>query len=95
MISIHQTAIVEEGAIIGENCQIGPYCQIGKDVVMGEDNILISNVIISGHTTLGKGNKISPYAVIGTDPQDLKFGGEPTRLRIGDNNTIREFVTIN
>lgn len=95
MISIHPTAIVEEGATIGENSQIGPYCMIGKDVVMGEDSILISNVIISGHTTLGKGNKISPYAVIGTDPQDLKFSGDPTRLRIGDNNIIREFVTIN
>jgi UDP-N-acetylglucosamine acyltransferase len=95
MNQIHPTAIIQDGATLGENCIIGPYCQIGKDVVLGKDNILVSNVIIDGHTTLGDGNKISPYAVLGTDPQDLKFKDEPTRLRIGSNNTIREFVTIN
>lgn len=95
MNQIHPTAIIQDGATLGENCIIGPYCQIGKDVVLGKDNVLVSNVIIDGHTTLGDGNKISPYAVLGTDPQDLKFKDEPTRLRIGSNNTIREFVTIN
>ncbi|GAB1366163.1 acyl-ACP--UDP-N-acetylglucosamine O-acyltransferase [Candidatus Cloacimonadaceae bacterium] len=95
MIQIHPTAIVEEGAVIADGCVIGPYCRIGKDVVLGTGNHLISNVIIEGHTTLGEGNKISPYAVLGTDPQDLKFKDEPTRLRIGNHNTIREFVTIN
>jgi UDP-N-acetylglucosamine acyltransferase len=95
MTTIHPTAIVHDGATIGEGCIIGPYCIIGADVVMGKANTLISNVIIDGHTTLGEGNLISPYAVIGTDPQDLKFSGEPTRLNIGNNNKIREFVTIN
>lgn len=95
MTYIHPTAIVEESAVVGAECFIGPYCRIGKDVVLGDNNRLISNVVIEGHTTLGEGNKISPYAVLGTDPQDLKFKDEPTRLRIGNYNTIREFVTIN
>jgi len=95
MIDIHPTAIVAETAVIGDGTKIGPYCIIGANVVLGEGNLLTSNVIIEGHTTIGKNNKIFSYAVIGTDPQDLKFSGEPTRLRIGDNNTIREFVTIN
>lgn len=95
MSSIHSTAIIAPGARIGADCVIGPYCQIGPDVSLGERNILISNVIISGHTTLGDDNKISPFVVLGTDPQDLKFKGEPTRLRIGSRNTIREYTAIN
>ena len=95
MTTIHPTAIIEEGAVIGENCNIGPYCHLGKNVILGSDNILFANVTISGHTTIGTGNKIYAYAVLGTEPQDLKFKGEPTHLRIGSNNTIREFVTIN
>lgn len=95
MIDIHPTAVVQDGAVIGDGCSIGAYCNIGAHVVLGENNKLLSNVIIDGHTTIGDGNKISPYAVLGTDPQDLKFKNEPTRLRIGNNNTIREFVTIN
>lgn len=95
MIDIHPTAIVAETAVIGDGTKIGPYCIVGASVVLGEGNLLTSHVIIDGHTTIGKNNKIFSYAVIGTDPQDLKFSGEPTRLRIGDNNTIREFVTIN
>lgn len=95
MISIHPTAVVPESTVLGDGCLIGPYCILGKDVVLGKNNILYSNVIIDGHTTIGDNNKIFPYAVLGTDPQDLKFSGEPTRLRIGSYNTIREFVTIN
>lgn len=95
MSVIHPTAIVAESAVIGEGCQIGPYCNLGPNVVLGARNQLSSNVIVSGDTQLGEGNRIFAYAVLGTDPQDLKFGGEPTRLRIGDHNTIREFVTIN
>jgi len=95
MTTVHPTAIIEEGAVIGENCYIGPYCHIGKNVILGSDNNLFANVTISGHTTIGTGNKIYAYAVLGTEPQDLKFKGEPTHLRIGSNNTIREFVTIN
>jgi len=95
MSNIHPTAIIKQGAQIGENCEIGPYCVIGSNVVLGNDNKLYNNVILDGHTNIGNGNKIFSYAVLGTDPQDLKYGGEPTRLRIGNGNTIREFVTIN
>nr|MDK2850342.1 UDP-N-acetylglucosamine acyltransferase [Candidatus Cloacimonadota bacterium] len=95
MSKIHPTAIIKEGAKIGENCQIGPYCVIGENVVLGDNNILHNNVVLDGHTTIGNNNKIFAYAVLGTDPQDLKFTGEPTHLRIGSENTIREFCTIN
>ncbi len=95
MSKIHPTAIIKKGARIGENCEIGPYCVIGENVVLKDNNILHSNVILDGHTEIGEGNKIFSFAVVGTQPQDLKFSGEPTRLRIGKNNTIREFVAIN
>jgi UDP-N-acetylglucosamine acyltransferase len=95
MSNIHPTAIIKDGARIGANCKIGPYCVIGENVVLGDDNILHNNVILDGYTTIRNGNKIYSFAVLGTDPQDLKFAGEPTKLRIGDNNTIREFVTVN
>lgn len=95
MSTIHPTAVIQPGAIIGEGCTIGAYCSIGTNVVLGANNTLANNVIIDGYTTIGDGNKIFSYAVLGTDPQDLKFKGEATRLRIGSNNTIREFVTIN
>ncbi len=95
MSKIHPSAIIKEGAIIGAGCEIGPYCVIGENVVLGSGNILHNNVIVDGHTTIGDNNKIFSFAVLGTDPQDLKFSGEITRLRIGSNNTIREFCTIN
>ncbi len=95
MTEIHPTAIIDPSAVIGQDCQIGPYCQIGPNVVLGEGNLLSSNIIIGKNTTLGSDNRISPYAVLGTDPQDLKFSGEETCLTIGSHNTIREFATIN
>ena len=95
MNKIHPNAIIKEGAIIGKNCEIGANCYVGENVVMGANNIMYSGAIVDGYTTLGDGNKIFPYAVVGTDPQDLKYNGEPTRLLIGNNNTIREFATIN
>ncbi|MDD2229067.1 MAG: acyl-ACP--UDP-N-acetylglucosamine O-acyltransferase [Candidatus Cloacimonetes bacterium] len=95
MSSIHPTSIVHPDATIGESCVIGAYCSIGANVVLGANNTLANNVILDGRTTIGDGNKIFSYAVLGTDPQDLKFKGEDTKLRIGNNNTIREFVTIN
>lgn len=95
MSNIHPTAIIKEGAKIGKNCVIGANCYVGEHVVMGANNILYSSAIVDGYTTLGDGNKIFSFAVVGTDPQDLKYNGEPTRLRIGNNNTIREFATIN
>jgi UDP-N-acetylglucosamine acyltransferase len=93
-VSIHPTAIIAEGAQIPASCTVGPYCTIGANVVLGEDCELISHVILDGHLTIGRKNRIYPFACIGVAPQDLKYAGEPTRCEIGDNNTIREYVTI-
>lgn len=95
MSHIHPTAVIDPNAVIGNDCFIGPYCLIGPNVILGERNHLYANVIIGKNTTIGSDNKIFAFAVIGTDPQDLKFSGEETRLIIGSHNTIREFVTIN
>lgn len=92
--SIHPTAIVAAGAQIPASCTIGPYCTIGPNVVLGEGCELISHVILDGHLTMGSKNRIYPFACIGIAPQDLKYAGEPTRAQFGDNNTIREYVTI-
>ena len=93
-MSIHPTAIVAEGAQIPTSCTVGPYCTIGADVVLGEDCELISHVVLDGHLTMGNKNRVYPFACLGVAPQDLKYAGEPTRLEIGDGNTIREYVTI-
>ena len=92
---IHETAIIDKKTKIFSNVSIGPYSVIGPDVEIGESTIIHSHVNISGHTTIGKRNKIYPFASIGNDPQDLKYNGEETKLIIGDKNTIREYVTIN
>ena len=91
---IHSTAIIDSKAKISENVHIGPYCVIGPNVEINENTEIQSHVNISGHTKIGKGNKIYPFVSI-NDPQDLKYKGEPTNLVIGDNNKIREYVTIN
>ena len=95
MNKIHQTAIIDPKAKLGENITVGPYCLIGKDVSLGDNCILDSNVLIHGKTTIGSNNHFFHSAVIGTAPQDLKYKDEPTQLLMGNNNTIREFVTIN
>ena len=92
---IHKTAIVDPKAKISSNITIGAYSVIGPDVEIDENTIIHSHVSISGHTKIGKENKIYPFASIGNDPQDLKYNGEETKLIIGDKNTIREYVTIN
>ncbi|WP_440648511.1 acyl-ACP--UDP-N-acetylglucosamine O-acyltransferase [Candidatus Pelagibacter sp. HIMB1521] len=92
---IHKTAIIDLNAKISQNVTIGPYCVIGPDVEIGEGTVLQSHVNIIGNTIVGKNNQIYPFASIGNDPQDLKFKGEKTLLEIGDNNKIREYVTIN
>ena len=93
-MSIHATAIVAAGAVIPESCTIGPFCTVGPHVVLGENCELVSHVVLDGHTTLGAGNKVFSFACLGIAPQDLKYAGEPTKLVIGDNNSIREYVTI-
>ena len=92
---IHKTAIVDSKAKISSSVNIGPYCVIGPNVEINENVKIDSHVNISGNTKIGKGNKIYPFASIGNDPQDLKYNGEETKLIIGDNNKIREYVTIN
>jgi UDP-N-acetylglucosamine acyltransferase len=92
---IHNTAIVDSKAKVASSVDIGPYTIIGPNVEIGEDVIIYPHVNISGNTKIGKGNKIYPFASIGNDPQDLKYNGEETKLIIGDNNKIREYVTIN
>jgi UDP-N-acetylglucosamine acyltransferase len=73
---------------------IGPYSLIGENVELGEGTEVMSHAVIDGHTRIGKHNRIFPFASIGLAPQDLKYGGEPTAVEIGDGNSIREFVTI-
>jgi UDP-N-acetylglucosamine acyltransferase len=93
-VSIHATAIVAEGAVIPASCTVGPYCTVGADVMLGEGCELVSHVVLDGHTTLGKGCKVFSFACVGIAPQDLKYAGEPTRVEIGDETVIREYVTI-
>ena len=92
---IHKTAIVDNKAKVSNSANIGPYSVIGPNVEIGENVIIHSHVNISGNTKIGNGNKIYPFASIGNDPQDLKYNGEETKLVIGNNNKIREYVTIN
>tara|TARA_B100000767_G_scaffold267439_1_gene286158 strand:- start:27 stop:803 length:777 start_codon:yes stop_codon:yes gene_type:complete len=91
---IHKTAIIDVKAKLGKNVKIGPYCVIGPNVEIEENTLIQSHVSIFGNTKIGKGNKIYPFVSI-NDPQDSKYNGEPTNLIIGDNNKIREYVTIN
>jgi UDP-N-acetylglucosamine acyltransferase len=91
---IHSTAIIDPAAQLGRNVEIGPYSIIGADVVIGDDCIIGPHVVLRGPTVLGRNNRIFQFASVGEDCQDKKFKGEPTQLVIGDNNIIREFVTI-
>ena len=92
---IHSSSVVDQKAKISKNVKIGPFCYVGPNVELSENVELISNVHIEGSTIVGKGTRIFPFASIGTQPQDLKFKGEKNSLIIGENNLIREYVTIN
>ena len=92
---IDKTAIIDPKAKVSSNVSVGAYTIIGPNVEIGENSIIQSHVSIVGSTKIGKGNKIYSFASIGSDPQDLKFNGEKTKLEIGDYNKIREYVTIN
>ena len=92
---IDKTSIIDKNCKIGKNVKIGPFCYIGEGVELSDDIEIFSNVHIEGNTKVGKGTKIFPFASIGTAPQDLKFKGEKNSLEIGENNLIREYVTIN
>ena len=92
---IDKTSVIHSEAQIAKNVRIGPFCSIGPEVKIEENVELVSNVHIEGNTKIGKGTKIFPFASIGTQPQDLKFKGEKNSLEIGENNIIREYVTMN
>ena len=91
---IHSTAIVSDKANIATDVEIGPYSVIGDDVEIGSGTHIGSHVVINGPTKIGTDNRIYQFASLGDDPQDKKYAGEPTRLIIGDRNTIREFCTF-
>jgi len=93
-VSIHPSAIVAPGAVIPDSCSVGPWCTIGPHVALGENCELVSHVVLDGHLTAGARNRFYPFACVGISPQDLKYRGEPTGVVLGDDNTIRESVTI-
>jgi UDP-N-acetylglucosamine acyltransferase len=95
MTNIHPTAVIAPTAKLAADVRVGPYCVIDGNVEIGAGTVLHSHVVISGHTRIGKNNSIFPFASLGHAPQDLKFKGEKTELVIGDNNVIREHVTMN
>jgi len=94
-MSIHPTAIISPNAKIHPSCKVGPYCTVGSEVDINESCELISHVVIEGPTKIGVRNRFFPFSSIGLAPQDISYKGEPTRLEIGDDNVIREYVTIN
>ena len=94
-VNIHPTALVDSGARLGENVSIGAYSVIGANVEIGEGTSVGPHVVIEGPTKIGRDNRIFQFASLGAAPQDKKYAGEPTKLEIGDRNTIREFCTFN
>lgn len=92
---IHPTAIIDPKATVADDCEVGAYSIIGADVEIGSGCVIGPHVVISGPTRLGCNNRIYQFSSLGEAPQDLKYNGEPTRLELGDNNTIREYVTMN
>ncbi len=94
-MAIHPSAIVDPDANISREAEVGPFCVIGSGVTVGARTRLVANVYLEGKLTIGKDNLFYPYCACGVAPQDKKYKGEPSETRIGDRNTIREFVTIN
>lgn len=90
----HPMAFIHPEAKIGNNVKIGPFCVIGANVEIGDDCELISNVVIEGHTKIGRGNKFFQFCSIGAPPQDNSYKGEPTETIIGDNNVFREYISV-
>ncbi|MEM0915450.1 MAG: acyl-[acyl-carrier-protein]--UDP-N-acetylglucosamine O-acyltransferase, partial [Planctomycetota bacterium] len=94
MAEVHPTAVVEDGATLHASVVVGPLCHVGASATIGAGTRLRSHVVIAGRTTLGEGNDVWPFSVLGGDPQDLKYKGEDSELVIGDHNSIRESVSI-
>jgi UDP-N-acetylglucosamine acyltransferase len=95
MARIHSTAIVDPGAELDASVEVGAYSVIGPNVRIGAGTRIGPHVVIDGHTSIGRDNRFHPFSSIGAGPQDKKYAGEPTRLEIGDRNTVREFCTFN
>lgn len=95
MTRIHANAVVESGARIGEGSEIGPFSYIGPEVTLGEGCVVGPSCVIHGKTTIGSGNRFVSHSAVGGPPQDLSYNGEPTELKIGNDNVFREFVTVN
>lgn len=93
-VKVHPTAIVEAGAELGKGVVIGPFCTVGPNAVLGDGVELLSHVVVAGDTTIGAGTRVFPHAVLGTEPQNMAYGGERTTLKIGAGNIIREGVTM-
>ena len=95
MINKHHTSIISEKAVLGSNVTIGPYCIINENVKIGNNVNLKAHIYIDGNTTIDDNCTFFPYCSIGTSPQDLKYKGEKSKLKIGKNNIFREYVTVN
>lgn len=93
-VKIHPTAIIEPGAELGVDVSIGAFSVVGSNVKIGDGSVLSPHVVIDGDTHLGSNNKVSSFTVIGGEPQSVSYNGEPTKVRIGDNNTFRENITV-
>ena len=93
-MSVHPSAVIAPGAQVPASCTIGPFCTVGPEVILGEDCTLISHVVVDGRTRIGARNVFYPFCSVGVAPQDLKYMGEPTETVIGDDNIVRESVTI-
>ena len=92
---IHPNTIVADGAVLGDGVVIGPFCTVGPNVRLGAGTKLVSHIVVDGHTELGEENTVYPFAMLGGPPQHTAYKGEPTKLVIGDRNTIREHATMN
>ena len=95
MTQVHSTALVDPSAQLDASVSVGPYAVVGAHVTIGAGTTVGAHCVIEGHTTIGRDNRIFQFASLGAVPQDKKYAGEPTELRIGDRNTIREFCTFN
>lgn len=94
-MKVHSSSVIDSSARVPESCTVGPYCTVGAHVELGEDCELVSHVVIGGPSKIGARNRFFPFCSVGLAPQDLTYKGEPTRLEMGDDNVVREFVTIN
>lgn len=92
---IHPSALIHTNAKLGQNVSVGPFSVIGEHVEIGDGTQIGPHVVINGHTRIGRDNRIFQFCSLGEVPQDKKYAGEPTRLEIGDRNTIREFCSFN